>query len=293
MRAAHRKRRDRRSFTLVELLTVVTILGILVSLITAAAYRATVKAKQTKITLELKQLEMAAQAHRDRCGALPPDFTNSAVATRHLKRAFPLAASFPDITGQSPVTALTFWLGGVYDTQERRFIGFSPNPRDPFDIEYLTANSGATLNTEGRIGPFFEFDAERVAVPASAYDLPNARYKLGARYYPPSPDNPTSPYVYFRAENGDYTDNYWDRDASGTLNNADVAPLRDGRVAATPRPWINPDSFQIICGGLDGIIGTGTNFPDGSAEDPYTAYDDDRWDDQANFLQGTFEDARD
>jgi len=256
MRAASWKRRGRRSFTLVELLAVVAIIGILVGLITAAAYMAVGKAKRTRISMEAKQLEMACLAYRERFDELPPDITNAAALNRHLRRMFDqwdgstgLPAAFT-AAGGSPATALVTFLGGPQDANGRP-IGYSPNPRNPFE----------TVTTEGRIGPFFEFDPERLD---------------GYRYYPPGVEttNPSGMYVYFRNENGDYSGKNW----SG------VVPLTDNRVAGSP--WINPSSCQIICGGLDGVIGTGNDLRNGSNYSP------ERWDDQANFLEGTFEDAR-
>lgn len=253
MRAASWKGRARRSFTLVELLAVVAIIGILVSLITAASYMAVRKAKRTKISMEAKQLEMACLAYRDRFNELPPDGTEvQAVIRRHLQRMFPLwsgASSF-DISGINPSTALVFFLGGPLDANGRP-MGYSPNPRNPFEV----------TTTEGRIGPFFDFDPERLD---------------GYHYYPSGVEiaSPSGMYVYFRNENGDYSGKNW----SG------VVPLTDNRIAGSP--WVNPDSCQIICGGLDGTIGTGTDLRNGSD------YNEFRWDDQANFLEGTFEDAR-
>jgi len=251
MRAASWKRRGRRSFTLVELLAVVAIIGILVSLITAAAYMAVRKAKRTKISMEAKQLEMACLTFRERFHELPPDFTDPNAVSRLWQRMFPLSLdSPPDLSGRTPADALVYWLGGPLNANGRP-MGWSPNPRHPAE----------TTTTEGRIGPFFEFDQERL---------------VGYHYYPPGVEttSATGMYVYFRNENGDYAGKNW----SG------VVPLTDNRIAGSP--WVNPESCQIICGGLDGTIGTGSDLRAGSDYNPA------RWDDQANFLEGTFEDAR-
>jgi prepilin-type N-terminal cleavage/methylation domain-containing protein len=264
MRAASWKRRARRSFTLVELLAVVAIIGILVSLITAASYMAVRKAKRTKIAAEAKQLEMACLAYRDRFNELPPDNSaNAAALNRHLRRMFPLwdssavpaPAAFTSVT---PATALVTFLGGPQDANGRP-IGYSPNPRNPFEI----------ATTEGRIGPFFEF------VPGQLD---------GYHYYPPGiqATSPSGMYVYFRSENGDYSG----KTCSVGTPAVTAVPVTDNRITGTP--WVNPDSCQIICGGLDGTLGTGTDLATGSDYD-LTKH---RWDDQANFLEGTFEDAR-
>jgi len=125
-------------------------------------------------------------------------------------------------------------------------------------------------------------------------DSSNPRYKVGGRYHPvhAPTTNATAAYVYFRPENGSYAGKGWDADNDSTTE--DIQPLRDGNLedASGNRPWINPQSCQILCGGLDGIMGTGTDFPEGTGQGAYTAYDNNRWDDQANFTKGTFEDAR-
>ncbi len=287
MRAARRTKRSRRGFTLIEMLAVVAIISVLVSLVTAAAYMARVRVKIARIAMEAKQLEAACLAYRERFGELPPDGTEDVdVIRRHLRKAFPLwTASDSDINtlvaNLDPSTALMFFLGGPQDTNGRP-IGFSPNPRNPF----------ALTPTEGRIGPFYEFKRDQISTVNTF------------RYFPPgvNKNNELGVFVYFRAEDDHASgDEYLESSASGaTIKGWDLAadgsndavPLRDGRIAAATRPWINPDSCQIICGGLDGRMGTGTNFPDGTAVGTYTAFDDYRWDDQANFTDGTFEDAR-
>jgi len=264
MRAASWKRRARRSFTLVELLAVVAIIGILVSLITAASYMAVRKAKRTAIAAEAKQLEMACLAYRERFPELPPDNSgNVAGVNRHLRRMFPQwdSANFPApaaFTTVTPATALVTFLGGPQDANGRP-TGYSPNPRNPFEL----------VTTEGRIGPFFEF------VPGQLD---------GYHYYPPGVEvtSPSGMYIYFRSENGDYSDP--NKTWTGGTPPVTAVPLTDNRISGNP--WINPESCQIICGGLDGTLGTGTNLATGADYSP------ERWDDQANFLDGTFEDAR-
>ena len=81
MRAACRKQRSRRGFTLVEMLAVVAIIGILVSLITAAAYNARLRVKITQIGVECKELEGSCLgAYREKFGMMPTDFTGTGTA---------------------------------------------------------------------------------------------------------------------------------------------------------------------------------------------------------------------
>jgi prepilin-type N-terminal cleavage/methylation domain-containing protein len=154
------RRPSRRAFTLVELLVVITIIGILAALITAAAAGAMKRAQQARIKVEVDQIAQALQTS----GSFPPncqiddvDFTpggdttmepldESQVLTdlkRYLKQAFPrsrepeslLRALVGDTAvgnangdvlkgGMSAGEAVVFWLGG-----------FSSDPKYPISGE--------------------------------------------------------------------------------------------------------------------------------------------------------------
>lgn len=100
----------RVAFTLVELLVVITIIGILAALITAAGAGALKRAQQARIKTEVDQLAMALQTYKDTAGSYPPNcqtddsgdapdpatgdepLNETQVLTdlkRHLKQAFP------------------------------------------------------------------------------------------------------------------------------------------------------------------------------------------------------------
>ena len=96
----------RSGFTLVELLVVITIIGILTGLVTGAAIVARRRAKIATVVMEVKQLETACQAYKEKFGEYPPDFSGldgsldtapstalrdagRAAVLRHLARAFP------------------------------------------------------------------------------------------------------------------------------------------------------------------------------------------------------------
>ena len=64
----------RRAFTLIEMLTVIVIIGILASLITAAAIRAAPAVKNFAVRKEISDLQQALEAYKIKYSEYPPDF---------------------------------------------------------------------------------------------------------------------------------------------------------------------------------------------------------------------------
>src|SRR3954468_21822513 len=62
-----------RGFTLVELLVVITIIGILAALITVAAVGALKKARQTEIKAEINQMDGGFNEVKNKSNAFPPN----------------------------------------------------------------------------------------------------------------------------------------------------------------------------------------------------------------------------
>lgn len=280
----------RRGFTLVELLTVMVIIGILVGLITVAVIAARAKAKVAQVGVDIAGLEQALKGYRDKFGEYPPDcaeLTTAPSAVRqmiraafvqHFSRAFPryvitgnntdqqwstlqtlLRNQFSiDISYLDPASSLTFFLGGLPEIVSGQFtgrlIGFSANPTNPFDAV-----------SASRIPPFFEFDPSRLV----------RTNRNWFRYQPPSSGGTqVPPYVYFRApyyylNSTQMVVLEWIRTNSagsgeteelGTPQASMVRQPRvrpyfnwsqDGRV----KDWFNPRSFQIICAGADNNYG--------------------------------------
>jgi prepilin-type N-terminal cleavage/methylation domain-containing protein len=314
------RRQSLLGFTLVEMLVVIVIIGILASLISAAALVARRKAKVAAIIMEIKELERACQAYKERFGEYPPDLLDAspqsqAIVLRHLAKAFPrykpgvlgggsgwpgfkadvLAGWGIDFDSNQPVSmhAIPFWLGGQPlwtggtsppvdgSAPVTGFAGFAADPTNPFR---------PVASCPSRIGPFFDFDVARVGMTLSGTS------KVPVRYWHPGASvrskSGSGAYCYFRAENGTY---YNDSSSSTVKNTTYVFAAIDTRFGTSvPYAWLNPNSFQIFCSGLDVDYGSqyhgnGTTlpllFPSGGN------YQKSNYDDITNFSNGTLEDS--
>ena len=237
-----RRHRIFAGFTLVEMLVVITIIGILAALVIPAAYSVMVAAKRARIAMEIKQLEMACQAYKEKFGEYPPDFSRvndfahatmqdaaRAAVVRHLSKAFPrFVIPGSDITAQwaslqstiltgwniditldtcSPASALVFWLGG-----QPLWTGGNNPPTDR--TKPVTGFGGfaadptnpfqSMATCPSRIGPFYDFSTTSVGqLAATSPALANTPVS----YWPRDAygDKTQGCIVYFRAENGNYT----------------------------------------------------------------------------------------
>jgi prepilin-type N-terminal cleavage/methylation domain-containing protein len=249
--------RRRAGFTLVEALVVTAIMAILFGLATGAVVRALHSAEDAKVGIEIRQLEAAVAAAKKHFGVeqLPSAMRlrknnfynlNDPLEKRtkdYLSQMFPRMpfATTNDgtmrvdwnatgATGANqdlnlgPAETLVFFLGGRNGTE-----GWSPNPLNPM--------TGAGT----RVAPFYEFNPDRMSIGQSNFRV----YR--------DPYNPGRPYLYFTSyrSGNDYS----------PLDVYTGSP--EGVVSAFREPgptgrFINPNSFQIVCAGRDGLFG---NFP--------------------------------
>jgi len=258
-----------RGFTLVELLTVIVIIGILIALISAATITARARAREAAIYTQIKQLEAALMEYKNQFGEFPPDFSGpnrSLDIERHIRRRWPRFRVDPSVVNSpTPLydtlklrlaneynidldaldarSALVFWLGGLPDIK----------PGDPFlqpgsvykPVGFHADEANPIQRGEPRTGSLFEFDPTKIAWTGSPISV--MTYVPDTRIVSDSNQPPSV--VYFRSERApDGTRTYATKSNLVPLG---CVPYR----VSTSENWRNPDSFQLIHPGLDGDYG--------------------------------------
>lgn len=180
MNATTKTHRARHGFTLIEVLTVIVIIGILAGVALPVIFGALAKAKEGAVRTEIEGLSQALESYKLKYGDYPPDFSDWSLVERHYRRAFPSIAQteldllrrLTDIDNtndtdfsvaidpeHNPVRldraeALVWALGGFSQNPELPFTGSG----GPFS---LVSSAGMTvvyqINT-GRAGSLFDFD---------------------------------------------------------------------------------------------------------------------------------------
>jgi prepilin-type N-terminal cleavage/methylation domain-containing protein len=88
---------SRSGFTLVEILVVITIIGLVAAIALPAIGQALARARNAAIKTEIDMLHMAVMNYRNEYGSFPPSGTTGLAATdpagRHLLRLFPRMSS--------------------------------------------------------------------------------------------------------------------------------------------------------------------------------------------------------
>jgi type II secretory pathway pseudopilin PulG len=168
--------RRHRAITLIELTVVLLVIAVIASIAAVGVRRIFVNARNLRVLADIQALTLGLEDFNLQYGDYPPDFHDAKVTEAFLQQTFPACPreNYPNLSSQSPGTALYYWLAGPNGK------GFSANPKNPFD------------NGPRRIGPFCKFSPLQL------------RKVNGTTEYLPLCNLTGAPYVYFRAGNNGY-----------------------------------------------------------------------------------------
>lgn len=274
----------KHGFTLVELLVVIVIIAILAGLATPAIMIAFRKVKVTAMALEVNNLAQGIEVYRNRYGEYPPDFSDKRAVIRHLDRIFPRRQEVRNLTelqdtfinkwglrgpddngGLFPDQALVFWLRGFFKDQEFPISGDRDNDGTPDSerdaIIHVDEKMIAIWDTNPSYNPnnpqtWVAYDDLNLDTPGEVF--------VSSRQ---SGDNVSlggtnkAPLVYFDSRNLSTCNNCTESyevmaDIPKTYRRASHAQgTAVPYASSTTKKYVKPDSFQIICAGLDGHFG--------------------------------------
>ncbi len=319
----------RSAFTLVEMLVVITIIGMLAALIIPAVMGGLDASRRGAIVMEISSIDAAMKHYKNTYGSFPPNFSDPAAVVRHLKKAFPRISSseldharrlsgFAPLSGTLPALpsplygaeALVFWLGGFSNDPEFPLTGQG----GPLYVPSGFSPGDEVDNRDERSG-LFEFDKSRFTLSEDAAghrhfeitDINGDDYDIELLAYHPT--NLEEPYVYFDTSRGKFGDTSYDEATHWPVfrsndGNGIVRALVKTNAGGIPE-FVNSDSFQILAPGTDDTWSLDPSDPDWNwdATTSFSSgygipprfgeetYTGDMADNLSNFATGAFEDA--
>ena len=300
-----RKPRRRPGFSLVELLVVIAIIALLVSLLVVGAFAALRSARAAGVKIEVTGLARALEAYKQQYGSYPPDFSDPLTPNRgevireqirrHMAGKFRYQffdRSNPDgpfndippshrLATLDPAESLYFWLRGFSPAAKLPLRGTidgrTPLPFNHDDQSRLIMptndGSGWILNDQADWTPLYDFDKTRFQdmdgdgwpeyVPKNVSGAPVVYYRNYENAFAFSladQQNPTRPYMF-------PSPYYSAATSTGQIQGPNGRPVY---VDANGKPtFAEPDKFQLICAGLDGLFGIGGgSYPSGVGYSP-------------------------
>ncbi len=272
-------------FTLVELLAVITVMAILAGILVPVIFSALNTANEFTITSEVQQLDAAVEKFKTQYGFYPPtigtgtqyEINSVDDMRRYLNRVSPNHSEgngtagtrlyiWWDEVGQylDDRSSLVFWLSGLAKNKQFPLSGFSTNPGmalKPYNVGKYANNTDLPVEVER--DEFFEFEIGRVQEETIGGAL-----RL-AGYVQPAGDSDGD--LYYRY-----------RDSKSYEDEMSGAPLAYFLGA---NGFLNPESFQIACPGMDGLPGGPLDLTDQTPTPALPQRDDNI----ANFADGRIE----
>ena len=121
----------RRGFTLVELLIVITIIGMLMGLLIVAVNRGLVRARQVQVTMQIDSLDQAMQNAKSQFGAYPPDCSNFNTSTASAGTTFRQARLLAFFRKAFPKMIVTSGYGDGVTPGSLQYLSQNAWGRDP------------------------------------------------------------------------------------------------------------------------------------------------------------------
>jgi prepilin-type N-terminal cleavage/methylation domain-containing protein len=284
MNLSQRSFPGRVAFTLIELLVSIAIIGILIALLVPVVGGFLKKGPQMIATSEITKLDEAIQTFKltytvdyipsqIKLCELYSQYTAAQLdqdSIAYLQRVWPKLLN-PQANGSAPPwlaggidwngdgsptgpvvleghQCLVFFLGGVQQrTPTTACLGFATDPRDPIKLS----------QSQGRKGPFFEFDTPRLGIWSGTAGAATAGY---LSYFdpftqasPPQPLQGDKPYAYFSG----YGQGLYSKYAPTIGDCPSLKVLPYCQTGATGLIYYNKTSQQIISAGLDRTFGPG------------------------------------
>jgi prepilin-type N-terminal cleavage/methylation domain-containing protein len=262
---------SRSGFTLVEILVVITIIGLVAGIALPAIGQALARARNAAIKTEIDMMHMAVMNYRNEYGSFPPSITLATSTTdwgaRHLSRTFPrvslvtatsqlpritfnnMSGGTLTLTAITPANSLSLWLHG-----------YTSDPTQPI---WATTASGTLARQK-----MYDFDTTRMSSgTAPTAFLPGVYHAAG---------KPGSPYIYI--DSRAYTSGAWPPSGTSyrivtnsgtttfTISGSTYAP----QVNPVTGTFFNLDTFQILSAGRDEVWNTDddlSNFWPGTRQD--------------------------